>query len=387
MNRYKSWNLAFGIWLLAVSMLLTVACSGDSGQSEGPVVPEPAPTPTPTPTPTEPESALRLVAATRATGIGISDAAAEYETFSPIQIFLMSGSEESAINQRREGQFIYDDETAPAGWKSTIGLKDAYHCIYGYSPGSAAACSISPLSGSSYKDGAILSMSNLSAASGSDLCVIVGVRHGSTAAAADVLPDRGKFDFMKTSENYVSLLLDHLFARIDFRIRIGEEYSKMRFVRVKKLELRSAYELTGVTVRLSAATTDVSYTTAAVAAAGSSPTGTLYDFTTDAANSIGKDLSVEGTVFPGFFAPDANNLVASGLTLVCTYDVYVYDALNNKIGSRVREDCVAVNSLSGITGLTSLARGQKTSINLTVEPTYLYQLSEDEINNPGIKIN
>ena len=70
---------------------------------------------------------------------------------------------------------------------------------------------------------------------------------------------------------------------------------------------------------------------------------------------------------------------------VHTYDVYVID--NNKIGSRVREDCVAVNDLSVLTGLASLTRGKRTTINLTVEPTYLYQLSDDEIDNPGIKVS
>ncbi len=79
-------------------------------------------------------------------------------------------------------------------------------------------------------------------------------------------------------------------------------------------------------------------------------------------------------------------MIARGLSLICTYDVYAYDAINNKIGSRVREDCVAVNDLSVLAGLASLTRGKRTTINLTVEPTYLYRLSDDEIDNPGIKV-
>ena len=66
------------------------------------------------------------------------------------------------------------------------------------------------------------------------------------------------------------------------------------------------------------------------------------------------------------------------LNLVCTYDVY------NKKGTKVRENCVAENDLSGLKDVT-IARGKKVVVNLTVEPTYLYQLSEDELDNPTIK--
>lgn len=373
--RYKS-------WLFLLAALLLAACSKDSDQTGG----SPVVVPTdPVPVPETPESPLRLVSATRAGDTGISDAADDYDTYSPIQIFLVSGTDASAISQKREGLFSYDAEATVKKWTSSIGLKDAHNCIYGFSPATAASCSISPLSGSSYQNGAVLTLTNLSAASGSDLCVVVGVSHGSTAAETAAVPERGKFYFQKSTDNYVSLLLDHVMARIDFNIKIGEEYSKRRFIKIKKLELTSSYNLTGVTVRLSADATDVSYTTEPVAADGSAPTGTLYDFTTDGSSSSGKDLSVGGTVFPGFFAPGDG--IATGLSLVCTYDVYAIDIKNNKIGSRVREDCVAVNDLSVLAGLASLTRGKRTTINLTVEPTYLYQLSDDEIDNPGIKVS
>jgi hypothetical protein len=48
---------------------------------------------------------------------------------------------------------------------------------------------------------------------------------------------------------------------------------------------------------------------------------------------------------------------------------------------------VSANSLTGLTALATLTRGKRTTVSLTVEPTYLYQLSEDELDNPGIKID
>lgn len=380
----------YNIWLSLLAVLLLVACSKDSEQT---ATPGPAPVdngskPDPLPTPGAPDCPLSLVAATRGADSGYFDAANEYGSYDPIQFFLMSGANEASVNQKREGLFTYNLDRKV--WSSTIGLKDASNCIYGFSPASAASCAISPAQGTSYNGGAVLKMTNLNAASGSDLCVIVGVKHGTTATAAQGIPEIGQYYFGMKSENYVSLLLDHVFARIDFKIKLGQEYAKMRYIKVKKLELQSSYNLTGVTVRLiPGADAEVSYTTAAVGANGTPSTGTIYDFSadTDEKNSEGKDITLEGTVFPGFFAPDDASQIAQGLSLVCTYDVYAVDAFNdNKIGTRVRENCVAVNSLAGMEALAKMKRGKKTSFSLTVEPTYLYQLSDDELNNPTIKV-
>ena len=387
MKRYSIWFILLAAWLL-------VACSKESEQT---VTPTPTPTPTPggqtpdkpDPTPQPPVvgdgDPMWLVATTRA---GVDS---DNEDYSPIQIFLISGPE-GALTSKREGLFMYD-----AGWYSTIGLKesDPWACIYGYSPADAAQCAISPLSGTSYHSGAELTMSKVNAASGDDLCVIIGVKHAETAIDAQGIPARGQFAFERKSNNYVGLLLDHIFARIDFKVKIGLEYNKRRHVKVKKLELLSDYELTGVTVKLTAGDTQAStnpkveYALSAVAAEADKPTGIVYDFTEDASHPMGLPLTTEGSdnIFSGYFAPDADSKIAQGLSLVCTYDVYVIDN-NNKIGTRVRENCVAVNSLKGVFSSLNapLKRGQKTTLILTVEPTYLYQLSDDELDNPGIKI-
>ena len=370
--RYKS-------WLFLLAALLLAACSKDSDQTLPPVDPQPKPD-TPAPVPTE--VPLNLVRATRAGEP--YDAATAWDVHSPIQFFLMSGATETAITQKREGEFFYDPEATTPGWYSSIGIKDPHNCIYGYSPATVGLCDIRPVEGSSYRNGAVMELTSLSAASGYDLCAVVGIRHGSTKAATETTPDRGQFYFAMTTENYVSLLLDHLFARIDFNLKLGAEYSKRRFVKIKKIELRSSYELTKVTVKVTPSETNVTYTTAPVAADGTPSTGTIYDFTLDAENEEGRDVTVDGSVFPGFFAPDASSQIASGLSLVCTYDVYAY---NNKIGTRVREDCVSVNSLSSLSALTKLTRGKKTTVNLTIEPTYLYQLVEDELDNPTVVVS
>lgn len=386
--------MRYKMWFILLAALLLVACSKEPDQT---VTPTPAPTPTPGGPSTNPDNPddpqqpvepdgdpMWLVAATRATGTELYDVVAAGETQSPIQIFLIASpnENETEITYKREGMFAYDADPSVPGWSSTIGLKNRWNCIYGFSPANAASCAISPVSGTSYHNGAVLKMTKVGAASGDDLCVIVGVKN-SSAPNTDV-PSRGQYVFEKGNDNYISLLLDHVFARLDFKVKVGTKYGQRRHVKIKKLELQSAYELKDVTIRLTPDATDIQYNTAVVPAGADNPTGVVYDFTEDPENKEGKALTTEGTIFPGYFAPDDDGSIAKGLSLICTYDVYIIDN-NNKIGSRVGENRVAVNSLAGI-DLSALTRGKKTTLVLTVEPTYLYQISDDELDNPSISL-
>ena len=72
------------------------------------------------------------------------------------------------------------------------------------------------------------------------------------------------------------------------------------------------------------------------------------------------------------FVPDLSN----NLKLVTTYDVY--DKKGNKVSERT-----VTNKLPNL-GAT---RGQRVKLSLTIAPTYLLQLSDDDLNNPPIRIN
>ena len=317
----------------------------------------------------QPIDMLQLSGVTRSS-TSIIDAG-EYQ--SPIQIFLMSGT------SKTEGNFVYNPETGK--WSSTIGVKETNNYIYGFSPSSAAAGTISPLTSGAadYSVGAVMTLDNLSAVGGEDLCVVVGVKGVTTEAAAGT-PDFGTFYFEKQgTANYVSLLLDHLYAAIEFKIKIGSKYNELRDIHLKKMELQSAKTVSKAIVTLTANTAGTNPITSVSFMPTNEPqTNTVYDYGTDASTSQGLKLTTDGTPFVSYCAP-IDGMGSSNLKLICTYDVY------NKKGTKVRENCVAENSLAGLSGLT-IARGKKSVVNLTVEPTYLYQLSEDELDNPGIKV-
>ena len=338
------------IWMIVMMSVMLGACSEDSEQTF---------------------DMLQLSEVTRAA----SDIIDAGEAHSPIQIFLMSGT------SKTEGNFVYNTDSKT--WTSTIGVKENNNYIYGFSPSDAAAGTISPITSGAvdYSAGAVMTLNNLNAVGGDDLCVVVGVKGTTKGATADasVTPDFGTFEFKKQgTSNYVSLLLDHLYAAIEFKIKIGSKYNELRDICLKKMELQSAKTVSQAVVTLTANTagtnpiTDVRFTSSDKAQAN-----TVYDYGTDASTTQGLKLTTDGTPFVSYCAPITG--MGSHLKLICTYDVY------NRKGTKVRENCVAENSLDGLSGLT-IERGKKSVINLTVEPTYLYQLSEDELDNPGIKI-
>jgi hypothetical protein len=79
------------------------------------------------------------------------------------------------------------------------------------------------------------------------------------------------------------------------------------------------------------------------------------------------------------FVPTLSN----DLSLVATYDVY------DKNDNRVRKDCVAENSIyinSFLPAGTSWKRGSMLKLSLTVKPTYLYMLSEPDLDNPTVTL-
>jgi len=103
-----------------------------------------------------------------------------------------------------------------------------------------------------------------------------------------------------------------------------------------------------------------------------STTGILLNNYPTTADSI----AAKATIGSSFccFVPKTD--VSNALTLVSTYDVY------DSQGNKIRKDCTATNQLPHL----SANRGQRVTFNLKVTPTYLYQLSEPDLDNPTIKV-
>lgn len=361
--------MAWGM-MFCVGCMTLAACSSDSD------VPDETP-----------DNQLRLASVTRATDI---DDGYVIQKGSKLWLALTSGS-----GSVPDSKGIYTLENT--AWKGGVTVKEAkQYYIYGVmSPtgvitdGENPTCTITS---GDFSEGATLTIKGqpTMVAEGNVPCVVVGV-NGVTDASATWNVKEGSFGYMgilKRGQDNAQLLLDRLYAALFFSFTIDEDYGNLRTIKLKTMTMTAAAgtkATVDLTVRLEARSNGTSpiasVSATAVESAGALGSITMFD------NSAGMDitdLTAEkqavatnegGKIKSACFAPG----VADGLILTCVYDVY--DKENNNLGERT-----AVNSLSNVVTTGSLLHGQRRPIVLKVTPTYLYILSDEDLDNPTIKI-
>lgn len=297
-------------------------------------------------------------------------------------------------------------------WRvSKTDLKNETYYLYGYAPRDYSAnvtATIAPDESGYYEEGAVLTLSNLPTATVDDVCVIIGAKNGkdyySENADYTVPPlVAGDFEYeaQPTSEgsggtgNYVYLLLDHLYASLDISMKVHSEYDALRTIKLKKLHLQTSTDLgsvkkkTNVTITLRK-TTDGS---SPIAKDGEGKELITFTPTGDEVADLnmapeeGKVLSTAPEDFIGYFMPEG----VKTLVLTSTYDVYDKNTSPaHPEGNLVRQDCRATNTIefSRLFYLHDQAvRGKKYHVTMTIKPTYLYVMSEPDLNNPTVVIN
>lgn len=297
---------------------------------------------------------------------------------SKIQMFITS-----AVEETKQATFVWNNPSWSKDGKITEGVN---YYLYGVLSGDNITPSVSS---TNYSQGATLTVNGLSplALEGQDPCVIVGVEgttNNVTLGESDV--HRGQFSYVgQTKEhNYVHLLLDRLYSAVTFDFgSLDAEYASLRTIKLTKLELKmslSTGNKLNMTVPLTANNTDSNPIGTITASQSETPskvcTITLFE---KEEGTEGKRLPVEGEthgdeiqasdILVGCFAPD----FVSNLSVVSYYDVYDKGETPYKLSSRTAE-----NALGSITKLTNLKRGEKLTLTLTVNPSYLYQLSDPD---------
>ena len=257
--------------------------------------------------------------------------------------------------------------------------------IYGFMPSDMVKESvITPTWSGNTVTGATMELRGVNALSVKDLCVIIGIGDGDDPA--NVV--RGKFSYLAETEEDpvegtrikgISLLMDHLCAAANFKIKIDPNYNKLRTIKLKSMKFvctsQIMYSKANVKITLiNGQTNPISIITTEQdngQDADTSPAEQTFFEDTDGIELKEDESIIDVT---GYFLP----AYASTLSIVSTYDVY------DKKGNKIREDCKATNSLASM--LNGIQRGKKRPIELTVNPTYLYVLSEPDLDNPTITI-
>lgn len=315
-----------------------------------------------------------------------------------------------------EGTFFY--RNSDNKWQLSMDVTPNDYYLYGFIPKEdATSAAIAP--NGSYSNGAVLTINGLQTVTPSDVCVLIGAKDGpdadhdgSDADYDDIVDDPLRPGFFKTKikstgesgNNFIYLLFDHLYASLRFRFKVDPIYAALRTIRLKKLELISYSSDTGgevyakFNVRITLKKTDD----------GSSPIVGSVVYTPDESSTSVPPVPIfEGdtklktdatTNFMGCFVPGDNTY----FKLRSTYDVYdknlnkdtggnpILDEDGEPVGNLIRKDCQAENTIDlrkwfGNDLMTT--RGHSYSLTMTVQPTYLYVLSDPDLNNPTVKIN
>jgi hypothetical protein len=216
-------------------------------------------------------------------------------------------------------------------------------------------------------NGATLNITGIKPVTTDDICIITGVKDTDSGLK------EGQFSWstpMNEVETYkISLLMDHLYAAAQFRLKIDAEYASLRTIKLKTMTLRTVKGSVNATIALThndtgaSPITDVTYT-----ASGSSDEVIIFNDDEGVALDKTKYLTINS-----YFAPT----LSDNLTLVSTYDVY------DSKGNLIRQNCTAPpNKIPNLAAV----RGQRVLVNLTVNPTYVYVMSDPDLNDPTITI-
>ena len=187
--------------------------------------------------------------------------------------------------------------------------------------------------------------------------------------------------------NYIFLLFDHIYSGIRFRFKVNGEYNALRTIKLKRLEMKG-YKDDGLTTTVVKSKVNATITlkqndtnSSPITSVSIVPDETSSDVTTpiyDCGSGSPVVLSTDYSDFLGCFAPNLCNKFA----LTSTYDVY------DTKGNLVRQNCTATNTIDIRDYFPyGMTRGTMYTVRLTVNPTYLYMLSEPDLDNPTIDIN
>lgn len=306
----------------------------------------------------------------------------------------------------QEGVFFY--RNSDSQWLLTLeNLVAGNYQVYGYIPKEdAESATVTPLDGS-YNNGAVLTISGLSSVTPSDVCVVVGAKNDDDYNPAtanysvnNLVPGQFGVYFHsgESDVNHVFLLFDHLYAALRFNFKVDAVYDALRTIKLRKLELVAYADDSGggVRAKFNATVTlrqntlgnspivgSVRYTADESSAYVAPVPLYEWDGTPNTATDLDNEVILNPdtpTQFMGCFVPGMNTY----FKLRSTYDVY------DKQENLIRQNCQAENTIDlrqlFSNDLTTM-RGHCYSITMTVQPTYLYMLSEPDMDNPTVRVS
>ena len=393
MNKIQTATYYLGLLLCLMSGLLLEACSGDSTSDSRPDY-------------SSSDRVVRLSAGARqyhvddaemASAPGLTrtvtypDPSTEWAPITPSDNMLVFVTKEKDSPTASDvlSRIFY---STTSGWQSNITITDAgpdnNYLIYGFMPIDAENVSIRLLSpATNYKAGTTMSINGLKVLTQTDPCVIVGVGRQETSTSAVTLK-WGTFDFTfkeGTSDvtDYMSILLDHIYSRYHFQVKIDADYAQLRTIKITKMTLEALSNDGTQTVGTVNATVNIQTNTT-----NTNPISSVTFTRNTGTRSV---TFFENTTTPLSLTTsyqDAGFCLAPGdqhwFRLTTVYEVY------NRDNKHIRTN-TATNTFNTANfkehKITNTNPGLDHTIQIIVNPTYLYVLSDSDLDNPTFDIN
>ena len=343
------------ILLIAVAVLLNACSSDDSGAQPDPT--DNKPVKKEIQVMTYASQFAETALSRRAAPTGFSEYTPDKNTNMGIYMLL----QENWASPKLERITYY---TSTGKWNAYFEVeKNKTFTVYGYMPKTGEMSSTLEKTDAG---AATLTISNMKPVTTDDICIITGVKDTDSGLK------EGQFSWstpMEEVETYfISILMDHLYAAAQFRLKIDAEYAALRTIKLKTMTLSTNKGSVNATVTLKHNDTGAS-PVFSVEYTPSGDSDEIIIFNSDEGVALDKTTPLD---INACFAPT----LSANLTLVTTYDVY------DSKGNLIRENSTATNKLPNLEAI----RGQRVQLYLTVNPTYLYVLSEPDLDNPTIKI-
>jgi hypothetical protein len=276
-------------------------------------------------------------------------------------------------------------------WRSTVAIteNDKYY-LYGFMPASAVTSPVNPPVtpiNNEYKNGANMTLGGLPAIGSQDVCVLVGVQRVEDETPKEPWTEDhlGHFEYQVglANKNRAYLLMDHLYAALKFQFNVNAIYAGLRTIHLKEVTLKTDNSTVNATVQLKKdeGISSVSYSVSG----GEKTIALLTEEDAEVVLPVAPAVTAIGSEY--YCAPTAElfNTEGTHASIVCKYDIYDNNVTTgHPYGNLIRKDCMATNKLKLPSGM---ARGKKKILTLTVNPTYLYMLSEPDLDNPTIEVN
>ena len=279
-----------------------------------------------------------------------------------------------------QGFATYSYSNGAGTWTSNVYLAKQQYNVYGYMPHNGEANSIQPDLGSE-TDPSTFAMKWTGQPTFATMPVLASVgaaKHsGSSSSVAD-----GSFEVdvdLVGKEEKINFRMNHLLAKLNLRFYLHEPYADKRQIKVTQVTLSGGL---GVADRYDITCSydaNGALTTTYAPMQGAPATGNTYPYKDPAGLLLTTTKQLFGTYY---FVPDAVNRSSNLMTLTVTYNVY------DQKGKPTREHQTATNARIALHKVNNVAQATQVAhaytVSVQVVPSYLYVLSDGDMQNPYI---